>query len=127
MLRRALFLPLAALFLAGAVLYAAFGSLHTLLGVALVGCLLVSGCLFAVAGARSSVSVGGREIRWYVFAGVADVAVGVAMLLNAARMFDGGGEGAFLAVATGLSGVLLLFIGVDYLRGGRHLDVTVFE
>ncbi|ELZ33375.1 hypothetical protein C474_04825 [Halogeometricum pallidum JCM 14848] len=128
MKRRRLFFVPALLFLPGSLLFVAVAPPHTLLSTLVVGCLFVAGCGFAVAGLVPSVSVGGREVPWYAFAGVADVALGVSMLLNAVQMAAGGsGEDLFLAVATGLAGLPLLFIGADYLRGGKYLDVSVFE
>ena len=128
MKRRRLFLLPALVFLPGSVLFVAVAPPQTLLFALLVGCLFVAGCGFAVAGLVPSLSVGGRTLPWYLFAGVADVALGVSMLVNAARMAaEATGEDLFLAVATGLAGLPLLFIGADYLRGGKHLDVSVFE
>lgn len=125
--RRALLLVPAAIFLPGAVAYAALVPIHTLLVAAIVGCSLVAGCCFAVAGLRSSLSLAGRTVPWYAFAGVADVALGVGMLLNASRMPRGGTEDLFLAAVTAVSALPLLFIGVDYLRGGVYFDLSVFE
>lgn len=128
MKRRRLFLVPALLFLPGSLLFVAVAPPHTLLFSLVVGCLFVAGCGFSVAGLVPSVSVGGRALPWYLFVGVAEVALGVSMLVNAARMAAGAtGEDLFLAVATGLAGVPLLLIGADYLRGGKHLDVSVFE
>jgi hypothetical protein len=125
--RRALLLVPAAIFLPGAVAYAALVPIHTLLVAAAVGCFFVAGCCFAVAGLRASVSVGGRNLPWYAFAGVADVALGVGMLLNASQMPRGGTEDLFFAAVTAVSALPLLFIGVDYLRGGVHFDVSAFR
>lgn len=125
--RRRLFLAPALLFLPGSVLFAVVAPPHTLLVAGVVGCLFVAGCGFAVAGLVPSVSAGGRDVPWYVFAGIADVALGVSMLLNAVQMGGTSGEGLFPAVVTGLSGLPLLFIGADYVRGGKHFDVSVFE
>lgn len=123
---RRLFLVPALLFLPGSVLFVVVAPPHAPLVAGVVGCLFVAGCGFAVAGLVPSASVGGRDVPWYVFAGTADVALGISMLLNAAQM-AGGGEDLFPAVVTGLSGLPLLLIGADYVRGGNHFDLSVFE
>ncbi|SFR60725.1 hypothetical protein SAMN04487947_2758 [Halogeometricum rufum] len=125
--RRALLLVPAAVFLPGSVAFAVLSPPHTILTAVLLGCFFVAGFGFAVAGLRASVPVGGRDVPWYAFAGVADVALGVGMVLNATRMLGGGAEDAFLSAVTAVSGLPLLFVGVDYLRGGRHFDLTAFE
>jgi hypothetical protein len=53
--------------------------------------------------------------------GLADVFLGVSLPLGVAADLETTGDYAFLAVAA-VGGLTLVFIGIDYLRGGKHLD-----
>ncbi|RDI72351.1 hypothetical protein [Halopelagius longus] len=125
-MKRRLFLLPAVLLLGIASSIVAFGPPTDPLFVALGACFAVSGGAFLVAGLRESVAVGSAVVPWYVFAGVGDIALGVGMLTNGAILVDGGGT-AFAGVIIALTGPFLAFIGVDYLRGGVHFDVSAFE
>lgn len=93
----------------------------------LVACLGVAGGTFVVAGRRERVAVGSRSVEWHVFAGVGDLALALAMLSTTVPELLGGNAAATSAVVGSAAGALgalaLAFIGVDYLRGGVHLDV----
>lgn len=93
----------------------------------LVACLGVAGGTFVVAGRRERVAVGSGSVEWHVFAGVGDLALALAMLSTTVPELLGGSVAATSAVVGSAAGALgalaLAFIGVDYLRGGVHLDV----
>lgn len=86
----------------------------------------VVGSLSIVGGLRES--VGG--VPWYRFVGASDVLLGLWMVGSAGTWYlDATAARAtqVSAVAMAGGGLLLVFIGADYVLGGRHLDVSAFE
>lgn len=75
----------------------------------------------------------GRElgsIRWYQLVGVGDVLLGLGLCIEFLRAIVAPGplteEGLFVGVAA-LGGLSLAYIGVDWIRGGRHFDPSQFD
>ncbi|SFR52536.1 hypothetical protein [Halogeometricum limi] len=91
-MHRRLFLFAGAVVSLGVVaLFVGFGPPHEPSAVALTLSFLLAGLCFLVAGASASVSLGGRDVPWYLFAGVGDVALALGMAANGARIAAGGG------------------------------------
>lgn len=111
---------------AGAVVLLGRDALRTPRFLASILTWLLIGGLSVVGGLRRSVA----GVEWYRFVGVGDVLLGLWMLGYATTWFlDGTADRAtqVSAVAMAGSGSLLVFIGVDYFVGGRHLDVSAIE
>jgi hypothetical protein len=126
--RRVFLVPSAAFLLGVALLLALVGPPHTFSGAVLTTCFLLAGLCLGAGALRESVTVAGRDVPWYAFVGAGDVALAAGMAVNAARIgVEGGSDDLFLAVVAGAGAVPLFFIGVDYLRGGRHFDLSAFE
>jgi hypothetical protein len=73
-------------------------------------------------------SLGGVE--WYQFVGLGNVCLGLQLLVQLPFTLAGGTpetEVLVPAIASGLGGLSLLFIGLDWLRGGRHFDLSAFD
>ncbi|MFC7202509.1 hypothetical protein ACFQJC_03215 [Haloferax namakaokahaiae] len=88
----------------------------------------LAGLLFVVAGVRESVTVGSRRVRWNVFAGLGYVFFGVGMLANTLPMLGGDRQELFLGGFMLVTLVpVMLFLGIDYLRGGVHFDISKLE
>jgi hypothetical protein len=93
-----------------------------------VGTLLlgIGGLLFVVAARRDEVEVGDWTISWHQFVGGADVALGLGFPLTLVNPVLAGTatttEYTFL-VAGIVGGLVLVFIGVDVLRGSRYVSL----
>jgi hypothetical protein len=73
------------------------------------------------------------DIEWYQFVGMGNVVVGVTFalsillpMLTGSSPYDGP-IGAFMAAAAILGGGSLVFMGIDWLRGGIHYDLSSYE
>lgn len=87
------------------------------------------GVLLVVGGLVDDVSVGSRRVRWFHLVGAAVALHGATWLAYGARSLlalDAGvlSSGAAVYAASGLA---FLWIGVDFLRGGIHHDLSVLE
>ncbi|MFB6105522.1 MAG: hypothetical protein ABEJ70_00980 [Halobacteriaceae archaeon] len=116
----------AVLLVASAAVAAAFWPPGDARALANLGLLVVAGALFVVGGARHTVTVGGRRLPWYVFVGAGHLVFGAGLVAAQAPAL---GESATTverigALAAVVGGLVLAFIGVDYLRGGRHFAVA---
>jgi len=95
--------------------------------VSLVGYTL-AGAAFVVAGVREWLPLPPDAAPWYRFAGSGDVLLGLGMLANGlSSVLDGGSGSLFLGALVSLGSLGLLFIGIDYVRGGVHFDLSTFE
>ncbi|EMA38344.1 hypothetical protein [Halococcus hamelinensis] len=95
----------------------------------LLGGMILAGVLFVLGGLDRR--FGGVE--WYQFVGVGNVLVGVSLalgqlipVLNGTTAYDGSVLPA-LVLFTLVGGGSIVFIGADWIRGGHHFDLSVFE
>ncbi|MCO8265629.1 hypothetical protein ACOZ4B_07710 [Haloferax prahovense] len=87
-----------------------------------------AGVLLVVAGVRESVALGSTTLRWHVVAGAGYVCFGLAILVNGlSSVLDAHGDALFGGLFALLLAPVMLFMGVDYLRGGVHFDLSTFE
>ncbi|WP_276300093.1 hypothetical protein [Halorussus lipolyticus] len=73
-------------------------------------------------------SIGG--LAWFQFVGLGNVCLGLQLLTQIpVALADGipGTEALVVTIATGLGGLSLSFIGLDWFRGGRHFDLSAFD
>jgi hypothetical protein len=91
--------------------------------------LILGGALMAIGGA----GIQPRTSEWYQFVGAGDVLIGVGMaasyllpMVYGTSPYDGT-EGVLLAICAVAGGGSLAFIGFDWIRGGRHFDLSIFE
>lgn len=96
------------------------GAVLTVLGLSLTG------LCFVLAGLRRP-----PGMAWYRYAGAGIVLVGLAQTVRIATSLAAGdvGDGARLVggVAGIVGGLVLVVIGLDWFRGGRHFDLGVLE
>ncbi|WP_424018515.1 hypothetical protein ACOZ4N_03300 [Halorientalis pallida] len=93
-----------------------------------VGTLLlgIGGLLFVVAAKRDEVEVGDWSISWHQFVGGADVFLGVGFpltLLNPVIEGTATSMDYTFFVAGIVGGLVLVFIGVDVLRGSHYVSL----
>ncbi|POG55707.1 hypothetical protein [Haloferax marisrubri] len=111
-----------------AVALALLGALAHPLSVARFALFAAAGVLLVVAGLRESVALGSTTLRWHVVAGAGYVCFGLAVLANGlSSVFDPRGDPYFGGLFVLLLAPVMLFMGVDYLRGGVHFDLSTFE
>jgi len=116
------------LLLSPLVLVAVFGLPGPLL-FARIGLATAGGLAFVVGALRSRVRVGGRTVPGYALVGFGDVLVGLSFVLGAAAAVRRAGPAGelFGQAVPALGGLVLMYIGYDFIRGGRHFDVSQFE
>jgi len=109
----------------GAALLALVGALLAFAGTPASAAVAFQIGLLAFAGAAMVCTGLANPVRERVGAGrltgVADIALGISVPLGSLPSKTGGDW--FLFGLTALGGLTLVFIGLDYLRGGRYLDV----
>ncbi|WP_299265076.1 hypothetical protein [Halorientalis sp.] len=93
-----------------------------------VGTLLlgIGGLLFVVAARRDEVAVGDRSFSWHQFIGGADVFLGLGFpltLLNPVLAGTATSMDYTFLVAGIVGGLVLVFIGVDVLRGSHYVSL----
>ena len=86
----------------------------------------LAGALLVVAGTTG----GAAGVEWFQFAGLGFVCLGLSMaselLLTLTQ--SGATTGMLVSAAvSGLIGLVLAFMGFDWIRGGKHFDLTAFE
>ncbi|GAA0457637.1 hypothetical protein MUK72_12040 [Halococcus dombrowskii] len=90
--------------------------------------LVFGGVLMAIGGA-------GAQPRgtWYQFVGTGDVLIGIGMASSYLLPMVygtspyGSTEGILLAICAVAGGGSLAFMGFDWIRGGRHFDLSTYE
>lgn len=86
-----------------------------------------AGAAFVVAGRRERVQVGPRSVRWYVFAGVGDVALAGAALSVAVPDLLASARPAVSVVSDPLGGLLgvlaLACVGLGCVHGAGHREI----
>jgi hypothetical protein len=96
------------------------GTLVSIIATALAGVLFVFGGL--------GISV--RTLEWYQIVGGANILLGASFCLEIvvpvlnSTSASGSTVQPFMAVAAVCGGGSLMFIGLDWLRGGRHFDLS---
>lgn len=121
-------LVIAAVFGAFAVLTAAGGS-ASLLDVAAPLATALAGVLIAAAGLVDHVPIGRRRLRWFHLVGTAILLHALATVAFSVQSATASGAGVVspdVIVSASLA-LIFLWIGVDFLRGGVHHDLSVFE
>jgi hypothetical protein len=93
-----------------------------------VGTLLlgIGGLLFVVAARRDEVDVGDWTISWHQFVGGADITLGIGFPLTLLGPVLGGTASSMdytFFVAGIVGGLVLVFIGVDVIRGSRYVSL----
>ncbi|CQR53869.1 MULTISPECIES: hypothetical protein [Haloferax] len=89
---------------------------------------VAAGVLLVVAGIRESVALGSTTLGWHVVAGAGYVCFGMAILVNGlSSVLDARGDVLFGGLSALLLAPVMLFMGIDYLRGGVHFDLSTFE
>ncbi|EMA04080.1 hypothetical protein [Haloferax denitrificans] len=107
---------------------ALLGALAHPLSVARFALFAAAGVLLVVAGVRESVALGSTTLRWHVVAGAGYVCFGLAILVGGlSSVLDTRGDPYFGGLFALLLAPVMLFMGVDYLRGGVHFDLSTFE
>ena len=95
--------------------------------VAALLCFGLAGVAFVAAGVREYLPTTASTAPWYRFAGVGDLLLALGMLLNGISMVRGGDSSLFVGLTTAAASVVLAAVGVDYFRGGVHLDAAAVE
>ncbi|WP_323191433.1 hypothetical protein [Halostella sp. PRR32] len=109
--------------------FLAFGSFQSPDPLFLVGTVpfLLAGVLFVLAGTTES--LGG--IEWYQLSGLGDVLIGLSMsaqfLWTATRSGSVPGDVLVVDAIMAVGGLSLVFIGIDWIRGGKHFDLSTYE
>ena len=90
---------------------------------------ILGGVLMAIGGANAQP----RGSEWYQFVGTGNVLLGIGFaatyllpIANGTSAYEGS-AGVFLAIWGVVGGASLAFIGYDWVRGGRHFDLSTFE
>ena len=94
--------------------------------VAALLCFGLAGAAFVAAGVREYLPTTTAAAPWYRFAGVGDLLLALGMLLNGISMVRGDSS-VFVGLLTAAGSLVLAAIGVDYFRGGVHLDTAAVE
>ena len=127
-MRRIWFAVLGAVFgVAGVAMLAAFGA-EMVTGPAAVATFALwfaTSALYVLGGL--DVAVG--DLEWYQLVGVGNVCLGLQQTVRFAFWLADGTPGTgtlVVAAASGLGGLALAYIGLDWVRGGRHFDLSRF-
>ncbi|MFB6084644.1 MAG: hypothetical protein ABEJ94_10410 [Halorientalis sp.] len=99
------------------------GDPYNAVGTLLLG---IGGLLFVVAARRDEVEVADRTFSWHQFVGGADIALGLGFpltLLNPVLTGTATSVDYTFLVAGVVGGLVLVFIGVDVLRGSRYVSL----
>ncbi|ELZ96874.1 hypothetical protein C440_03833 [Haloferax mucosum ATCC BAA-1512] len=108
-----------------AVLMALFGPPDHLRQVGWMAGFAVGGLLFIFAGLRDSLAIGSKSIEWHGITGIGYICFGIGMLAMTAPRPGGSREALFFDVFAMVTMVsMMLFLGVDFIRGGVHLDIS---
>lgn len=88
---------------------------------------MFAGVLFVLGG----LSVQIETIEWHQFVGAANVFMGIGFGVNFSlttlRDASLGNGGVIFAVAGIAGGLSMVFIGMDWIRGGRHFEISRYE
>ncbi|WP_162991552.1 hypothetical protein [Halostella salina] len=88
----------------------------------------LAGAAFVVAGVHRWLPLPADSVPWYWFAGGGDILLGLGMLASGVSTTLSDDSGSLLfGILIALGSLVLVFIGIDYARGGVHLDLSTFE
>ncbi|WP_396611771.1 hypothetical protein ACH9L7_00345 [Haloferax sp. S1W] len=88
----------------------------------------VAGLLLIAAGLRDSVGIGPASLDWHVAAGLGYVCFGIGMFASTAPTLGGNREDLIFGALTMATIVpVMLFMGIDFIRGGVHLDISKWD
>jgi hypothetical protein len=96
---------------------------------ATVGITALAGVLFAFGGTSRQF----WSVEWYQFVGVAQMLIGLSFMVSMLLPILTGTSAyesdvqPLLAVAAAGGGMSIMFIGFDWIRGGRHFDLSSYE
>ncbi|NHN57566.1 MULTISPECIES: hypothetical protein [Halorussus] len=126
-MRRFWFAVLGVIFgIAGVAFLAAFGAPATDPAALVTFALwFAASALYVLGGLEVAVA----DLKWDQLVGVGNVCLGLQQTVRLGVWFAGGsGETETLAVtvASGVGGLALAYIGLDWVRGGRHFDLSGF-
>jgi hypothetical protein len=92
--------------------------------------LILGGALMIIGGA----DVQPRGSEWYQFVGAANVLIAAGMagtyllpMVNGTSAYEGTAGALFVVFVVVVGGGSLAFIGLDWIRGGRHFDLSTYE
>ena len=92
--------------------------------------LIFGGTLMAIGGADAQP----RGSEWYQFVGAANVLIAVGMagtyllpMVNGTSAYESTAGALFVVFVVVVGGCSLAFIGYDWIRGGRHFDLSTYE
>ena len=90
---------------------------------------ILGGVLMAIGG----VDAQPQQSEWYQFVGAGNILYGIGFastyllpMVNGTSTYSGT-AGVFLAIWGVVGGASLAFIGYDWIRGGKHFDLSTFE
>lgn len=107
---------------------ALFGSPEHLHQWVWMGGFAMAGLLLITAALRDSVGVGAASLDWHVVAGLGYLCFGIGMVANVAPELGGTrGDVFFGALAIVTIVPMMVFMGIDFIRGGVHLDISKWE
>ncbi|SEL54740.1 hypothetical protein SAMN04488691_105258 [Haloferax larsenii] len=93
-----------------------------------MGGFAMAGLLLIAAGLRDSVGVGAASLDWHVAAGIGYLCFGIGMVASTAPTLSGTREDVFVSALTIVTIVpMMAFMGIDFIRGGVHLDISKWE
>lgn len=96
-------------------------------GVVSATAIFIAGLLFVVGGLRERVRIGSMRLEWYRLIGGGIVLVGLGNVAFGLRGAIGSGVLSFEALVGALNLCLLLFVGIDFFRGGVHHDLSAIR
>lgn len=108
-------------------LFAAFGASGLDgLTLAAVTALLFAADLLIVGGFATELSFDSWTVKWFHLVGAGVVLVGMANLVfGTERVLRSGVSAGVVALA--VAGLVVVFVGLDFLRGGVHYDLSAIE
>lgn len=87
--------------------------------------LTLGGILFVLAGFLAPMTLFGRELSWYVLAGLGEVCLGAGFAASGVAAAFGGDQLSLLYAGTAAAGgIIISFIGIDIASGGHHFRVV---
>jgi peptidoglycan/LPS O-acetylase OafA/YrhL len=108
-------------------MFAAFGASGLGgLTLAAVTALLFAADLLIIGGFATELSFDSLTVKWFHFIGAGVVLLGMANLVfGTERLLQSGVSAAVVTLA--VAGLVIVFVGIDFLRGGVHYDLSTIE
>ena len=89
--------------------------------------LLIAADLFIIGGIRESIPVGSMEFKWYQLIGAGIVMVGLGIGASSLQEIIGSNALSARVFLGAVTMLIFFFIGIDFLRGGVHHDLSTVE